>query len=92
MKLSVNTFGLTTSLDNGMGIGQRLAQMADLVDFASPTMYPSHYAHGEYGLRNPNSAPYETIHHGVKDALERLNGPTETKRPYLQKFPLGKPA
>lgn len=91
VKISIDTFGLTTSVDNGMGIGQRLEQMADLVDFVSPMMYPSHYAHGEYGLRNPNSAPYETIHHGVKDALERLNGRTETMRPYLQDFSLGKP-
>lgn len=89
VKLSIDTFGLTTSVDNGMGIGQTLDQMADLVDFVSPMMYPSHYAHGEYGLRNPNRAPYETIHHGVKDALERLGQRPESLRPYLQDFSMG---
>ena len=89
VKLSVDTFGLTTSVDHGMGIGQTLDQMADLVDFVSPMMYPSHYAHGEYGLKNPNRAPYETILHGVKDALDRLGARAGAMRPYLQDFSLG---
>jgi hypothetical protein len=89
VKLSIDTFGLTTSVDNGMGIGQTLDQMADLVDFVSPMMYPSHYAHGEYGLKNPNRAPYETIHHGIKDALERLKDRPASLRPYLQDFSMG---
>ena len=89
VKLSIDTFGLTTSVDNGMGIGQRLEEMADLVDFVSPMMYPSHYAHGEYGLKNPNRAPFETIHHGIKDALTRLGDEPGKLRPYLQDFSLG---
>ncbi len=89
VKLSIDTFGLTTSVDNGMGIGQTIEQMADLVDFVSPMMYPSHYAHGEYGLKNPNSAPYETIRHGTKDALERLASRPAVMRPYLQDFSMG---
>jgi hypothetical protein len=89
VKLSIDTFGLTTSVDNGMGIGQTLDQMADLVDYVSPMMYPSHYAHGEYGLRNPNHAPYETIHHGTKDALERLGARPGALRPFLQDFSMG---
>lgn len=89
VKLSVCTFGLTTSVDNGMGIGQQLDQMADLVDFVSPMMYPSHYAKGEYGLKNPNRQPYLTIHRGIKDALARLGARPEALRPYLQDFSLG---
>ncbi|MEK7388532.1 MAG: putative glycoside hydrolase [Elusimicrobiota bacterium] len=89
VKLSICTFGLTTSVDNGMGIGQRLDQMADLADFVSPMMYPSHYGKGEYGLKNPNRHPYETIRQGVKDAISRLNGNPASLRPYLQDFSLG---
>ncbi len=89
VKLSIDTFGLTTSVDDGMGIGQTLDRMADLVDYVSPMMYPSHYAHGEYGLRNPNRSPYETVHHGVADALERLGSRPGTLRPYLQDFSMG---
>ncbi len=89
VKLSIDTFGLTTSVDNGMGIGQTFEQMADLVDYVSPMMYPSHYAKGEYGLKNPNRQPYLTIHHGVKDALSRLGGNPARLRPFLQDFSLG---
>ncbi len=89
VKLSIDTFGLTASVDNGMGIGQRLDQMADLVDFVSPMMYPSHYAKGEYGLRNPNRQPYLTVRHGVADAVSRLGGKPEQLRPFLQDFSLG---
>ncbi|MBI3563993.1 MAG: putative glycoside hydrolase [Elusimicrobia bacterium] len=89
VKLSIDTFGLTASVDNGMGIGQRLDQMADLVDFVSPMMYPSHYAHGEYGLKNPNRQPYLTIRQGVADALGRLGGKPGQLRPYFQDFSLG---
>ncbi len=89
VKLSICTFGLTTSVDSGMGIGQQLDQMADLVDYVSPMMYPSHYAKGEYGLKNPNRQPYLTIHHGIKDALTRLQTRPEVLRPYLQDFSMG---
>jgi hypothetical protein len=89
VKLSICTFGLTTTADNGMGIGQRLDQMADLVDFVSPMMYPSHYAKGEYGLKSPNRQPYLIIHHGVKDALEKFKVSPAVLRPYLQDFSMG---
>ena len=89
VKISIDTFGLTTSVDSGMGIGQRLDQMADLVDYVSPMMYPSHYAKGEYGLKNPNRQPYLVVHHGIQDATARLGGKTAQLRPYLQDFSLG---
>jgi hypothetical protein len=89
VKLSICTFGLTTSVDDGMGIGQRLADMTALVDSVSPMMYPSHYAKGEYGLKNPNAQPYLTISRGVKDALSRLGARPGALRPYLQDFSMG---
>jgi hypothetical protein len=88
VKISIDTFGLTASVDNGMGIGQRLDQMIDEVDYVSPMMYPSHYRKGEYGLKNPNRQPYLTVHQGVGDALTRMSKP-EQLRPYLQDFSLG---
>jgi hypothetical protein len=89
VKISIDTFGLTASVDNGMGIGQRLDRMAELVDYVSPMMYPSHYSKGQYGLKNPNRAPYQTVRQCVADALSRLGGHPEKLRPYLQDFSLG---
>ena len=53
-KVSIDVFGLTTSVSSGMGIGQLLGPMAEQVDFVCPMTYPSHYAKLEYGIPNPN--------------------------------------
>ncbi|MBI3551900.1 MAG: putative glycoside hydrolase [Elusimicrobia bacterium] len=89
VKLSIAVFGLTTTVDNGMGIGQHLERMAGLVDFVSPMMYPSHYHKGEYGIPNPNKDPYKTIHLGLRDASEKLGAQSWQLRPYFQDFSLG---
>lgn len=86
VKVSICTFGLTTSVDNGMGIGQHMAGMARTMDYVSPMMYPSHYARGEYGLADPNKHPYLVIRKGIEDALARLGARPEALRPYLQDF------
>jgi hypothetical protein len=88
-KISIDVFGLTTSVNSGMGIGQQLPSMAAQVDFVCPMVYPSHYAKGEYGIPNPNDNPYRVIHLAMHDALKSL-GPSEGRklRPYLQDFSL----
>lgn len=86
VKVSICTFGLTTSVDNGMGIGQHMGAMAETMDYVSPMMYPSHYAKGEYGLGDPNKHPYIVIRRGIEDALARLGKRPEALRPYLQDF------
>ncbi len=44
-KVSIDVFGLTTSVSTGMGIGQIMGPMAEQVDFVCPMTYPSHYPH-----------------------------------------------
>lgn len=90
--VSADIFGLVTSTEDDMGIGQLLEPMAAAVDVLSPMMYPSHYGAGNYGLPNPNAAPYETISRGLEDALRRLGPGSEPKlRPWLQDFSMGHP-
>ncbi|MFI5361740.1 MAG: putative glycoside hydrolase [Elusimicrobiota bacterium] len=89
VKISIATFGLTTSVDNGMGIGQTLESMASVMDYVSPMLYPSHYRKGVYGLSNPNRYPYATVHNAISDALSRLGGSPSRLRPYLQDFSMG---
>src|SRR5262249_16525329 len=47
-KISIDVFGLTTSVNTGMGIGQIMSAMAAQVDYVCPMTYPSHYNKGEY--------------------------------------------
>ena len=88
-KISVDVFGLTTTVTSGMGIGQRMSPMAEQVDYVCPMTYPSHYAKGEYGIPNPNDQPYKTIHLAMHDALKALGPSGQAKlRPYSQDFSL----
>lgn len=92
IKVSVDVFGLTTSVDEGddMQIGQDYREIAEIADAIAPMMYPSHYAAGTYGLANPNASPYETIKRSMEDALRRTIGvPAEKHRPWIQDFHYG---
>lgn len=92
--ISADIFGLTTSASDDLGIGQKFEKIASSVDVICPMVYPSHYALGTFGLKNPNSSPYLTVLHGVSDAKKRLDklglgSQTPQLRPWLQDFSLG---
>lgn len=87
--VSADVFGLTTSVAEGddMQIGQDYRQIAEVVDYISPMVYPSHYALGTYGLANPDNSPYETVKESMARALERTAEiPAEKHRPWIQDF------
>src|SRR5947209_11528362 len=78
---------------NDEGIGQKFVKVVENVDYLCPMVYPSHYAHGEYRIPNPNAEPYKIIHLSVGDAQKRLaTVKTNCKlRPWIQDFTLGSP-
>lgn len=84
VKISIDVFGLTTTETTDMGIGQKIVEMTEQVDFVSPMIYPSHYNNGEYGIPNPNKEPYRTVYIALQGAKKRL--PVEKLRPWLQDF------
>jgi hypothetical protein len=88
-RISIDVFGLTTSDNTGMGIGQLIVPMTEQVDYVCPMVYPSHYAKGEYRIPNPNTEAARTVHHALRDAIKTL-GPAQAHklRPYLQDFSL----
>lgn len=85
--ISIDVFGLTTTSTHDMGIGQRIVEMSKWVDFVSPMVYPSHYNKGEYGIEEPNKAPYHTVYLSMEGAKRRI--PPAKLRPYLQDFTMG---
>ncbi len=86
--ISIDVFGLAGSNDDGLGIGQKLSGLLESIDTVSPMMYPSHYAKGEFGIKDPNSSPYETVYRSVKDTLKVIGNKNVELRPYLQDFSL----
>jgi hypothetical protein len=89
VNISIDVFGLTTSVNHDMGIGQRMGEMTQYVDFICPMVYPSHYAKGEYGIPEPNKEPYKVVFIAMKDAVTRLGLDAKKIRPYLQDFTMG---
>lgn len=91
--VTADVFGLTVSTTGDMGIGQQWEKMVDAVDVILPMVYPSHFIRGNYGLSNPNAAPYLTIKRSMDDAVQRSKAKPNaaTIRPWLQAFTLGPP-
>jgi hypothetical protein len=93
VQLTIDVFGVTTSADRDVGIGQVWESLIDRVDVALPMIYPSHYWRGSFGYTVPNAHPYEIVLRALRDA-ERKSARVEgagTTRPWLQDFSLGDP-
>jgi len=86
-KISIDVFGLTTTSLDDMGIGQKIVELAEWVDYVCPMVYPSHYGKWNYGIAEPNKEPYKVVHTALQGALKRIS--REKLRPWLQDFSLG---
>lgn len=69
--VSADVFGLVTSQNTDMGIGQKWELISPVVDVISPMLYPSHYSRGAYGIDNPDASPAEVVRHAMMDAKEK---------------------
>ncbi len=82
--LSADIFGIVSSSKSDQGIGQELEMISAPFDLISPMVYPSHFAKGEYKIKDPNLAPYAILIKSLRDYSKRLPG--KTIRPWLQDF------
>ncbi len=98
-KLGVRTtadiFGLVTTVNGALEVGQWWEKISPTVDVVLPMVYPSHYPRGSFGITSPNAEPQRVISIAITRARERdqkLGVTTgEHVRPWLQAFTLGKP-
>lgn len=81
---SADLFGIISSTKSDQGIGQDLEKVAEPFDLICPMVYPSHYAKGEYGIKDPNAQPYSIVRKSLNDYRKRL--PNTKIRPWLQDF------
>jgi hypothetical protein len=98
-KISADVFGLTTVAEDDMGIGQLIEDAAQYFDYVSPMVYPSHYAAGFIGYKNPALHPYEVISYSLNNAIDKFfkipaaaDGSASRVaklRPWLQDFDMG---
>jgi hypothetical protein len=90
--ISADLFGLTTEGTDDMGIGQVWEKALPYFDYLAPMVYPSHYASGYAGYKNPGQYPYEVVYRAISKAIEKTKlagGDVNKIRPWLQDFDLG---
>ncbi|MEW5805413.1 MAG: putative glycoside hydrolase [Patescibacteria group bacterium] len=69
--LSADLFGQATFDESDMNIGQIIEDAYLYFDYVSPMVYPSHYANGFLGYKNPALYPYEVIDYSLESAIQR---------------------
>jgi hypothetical protein len=84
--LAVDVFGYTAFNQDDTGVGQRVEDLAPLVDFLCPMTYPSSYHFGIPGYPNPVAHPYEVVYETVRRMRERTSHTRVQIRPWIQDF------
>jgi hypothetical protein len=86
-RLGASVFGIAATRPDE--IAQDIPRMASTVDYVAPMVYPSHWGPGEYGVADPNSAPYDIAFRSLEDFQSQVAGTGATVMAWLQDFSLG---
>lgn len=84
--LSADIFGYVLWNLDDTGIGQRLEDMVQYLDYLSPMLYPSGFQFGIPGYKNPVAVPREIVELSLKNARRRTGVSSLRFRPWLQAF------
>ena len=84
--LAVDLFGYIAFNRDDTGVGQRLEELAPLVDFLCPMAYPSAYHLGIPGHRNPVAHPDAVVFETIRRTRERTAQTRARVRPWIQDF------
>lgn len=84
--LAADIFGYVCWNIDDTKIGQRLEDLAPILDYMSPMLYPSGFQFGIPGHRNPVAHPYEIVFLTLQRARLRTGLPSGRFRPWLQAF------
>ncbi len=84
--LAADIFGYVCWNLDDTKIGQRLEDLAPVLDYVSPMLYPSGFHLGIPGYRNPVAHPYEIVYLSLQRAGRRAGLSPVRFRPWLQAF------
>ena len=94
VRSTADVFGLVTTVNGALEIGQAWEPLSPVTDVMLPMTYPSHYPYGAFGIPRPNAEPYGVMYAAISKAHERdlkLGITGEHVRPWIQAFTYGKP-
>lgn len=84
--LAADIFGYVLWNSDDTGIGQRVEELAQVVDYISPMLYPSCFKHGIPGYPDPVAHPYQIVYRSLEKGRERAGIAPIRFRPWLQGF------
>ena len=84
--LSADIFGYVSWNTNDTFIGQKLNNLAGVLDYISPMLYPSGFQFGIPGYPDPLHHPREIVYYSLEKATQRTKLPGIRFRPWLQAF------
>ncbi|WP_455756056.1 putative glycoside hydrolase [Sulfurimonas sp.] len=83
--ISVDTYGnILWTKDGDNNIGQTVDSLSKHADYLAPMLYPSGFASGSFGKKNPSSHPFIVIYRSIKH-IQNIIEPKRV-RPWLQYF------
>ncbi|MCM2279046.1 MAG: putative glycoside hydrolase [Oligoflexia bacterium] len=83
--VAADVFGITAYDKNDSGIGQRVEDITPYLDYVCPMVYPSGYAKGTGGVKDPVAQPGDIVEDSVRRYRLRSD-PDVIIRPWLQAF------
>jgi hypothetical protein len=84
--LALDVFGYTAFNRDDTAIGQRIEELAPLVDYLCPMTYPSSFHLGIPGYRNPVAHLYEVVSETIRRLRLRIGSAPVLIRPWIQDF------
>ncbi|NXY94736.1 hypothetical protein HYE82_10095 [Streptomyces sp. BR123] len=85
--LGVSVFGIAATRPTE--IAQDIGSLAKVTDYIAPMVYPSHWGPGEYGVAQPDTAPYAIVQRSLADFARQAKGTQAEIIPWLQDFSMG---
>lgn len=90
--VSADVYGaIINSETDSRTVGQDYQSMARYLDYICPMIYPSHFSEGNYGIKYPDTEPYQLIYKVLMKSEDKLGQIPEGThkaivRPWLQDF------
>ncbi len=72
------------SADRPWEVGQDVERLAEVLDYVSPMIYPSHWGPGEYDVADPLMQPYDIVYNNLQVWLEATDGKRARVAPWLE--------
>ncbi len=90
--ISGDLFGMTTTNNDDLNIGQKLEVALKYFDYVYPMVYPSHYPTGWNGFKNPAANPGEVVKLAMQGGVDKAIAASSTPQKlctWIQDFDLG---